>query len=111
MKQYLLPSLNMIFLYLIYHIVPWPTAVFIYGCIILIIQGIVILAVGITLNKISVDHKFNSSRSIFATFITYLCSFIIYITSSHDIAHILAGSTTVVFCLLYYIRYKTQQLF
>lgn len=111
MKQYFLPLLDMIFLYLVYHIVPWPTAVFIYGCITLIIQGVAILAVGIKLNKLSADHKFNFSRPIVATFIIYLCSFTIYITSSHDIAHILAGSTTVVFCLLYYIRYKTQQLF
>ena len=111
MKQYLLPLLDMVFLYLIYHMVPWPTAVLIYGCIILTIQGVVILAVGIKLNKLSVDHKFNFSRPITATFLIYFCSFTIYITSSHDIAYILVGSTTVVFYLLYYIRYKTQQLF
>ena len=113
MKQYLIPLLNMLFLYLVYHIAPWPTAVLIYGCIILTIQGVAILAVIAKLGIITVNHKqFNfSRRSILDTFVIYLCSFTIYITSPHDIASILVGSTTVVFCLLYYIRYKTQQLF
>ena len=112
MKQYLIPLLDMIFLYLVYHIAPWPTAVLIYGCAILTVQGVVILAVTIKLAAIPINYKqFNFSRSILDTFVIYLCSFTIYITSPHDIAHILAGSTTVVFCLLYYIRYKTQQLF
>lgn len=111
MKQYLIPLLDMAFLYLVYHIVPWPTAVLIYGYIILVIQSITIFAVGIKIGKLPADLEFNFSRPIINTFIIYLCSFTIYITSSHDIAHILAGSTTAVFCLLYYIRYKTQQLF
>ena len=111
MKKYLIPLLDIAFLYLVYHIIPWPTAVFIYGCIILAVQTLVILAVIAKLGIIPVNHKFNFSRSILDTFVIYLCSFIIYITSPHDIAHILAASTTVVFCFVYYIRYKTQQLF
>ena len=111
MKQYLIPLLDVTFLYLIYHLIPWPTVVLIYGCVIFTIQGVAILAVIAKLDIITVNHKHNFSRSILDTFVIYLCSFTIYITSPHDIAHILAGSTTVVFCLLYYIRYKTQQLF
>ena len=111
MKKYLIPLLDIAFLYLVYHIIPWPTAVLIYGVLILSIQWIVIIAVTIKLRGILANHKHNFSRSILDTFVIYLCSFTIYITSSHDIAHILAASTTVVFCLLYYIRYKTQQLF
>lgn len=111
MKQYLIPLLDMLFLYLVYHIAPWPTVVLIYGCVILTIQGVVILAVTTKLAAIPVNYEQRFSRSILDTFVIYLCSFTIYITSPHDIAHILAGSTTVVFCLLYYIRYKTQQLF
>lgn len=111
MKQYLIPLLTVAFLYVVYHLIPWPTAVLIYGCIILTVQGIILLATAVKLDIISINHKFNFSRSILDSFVIYLCSFVIYITSPHDIAYILAGSTTVVFCFLYYIRYKTQQLF
>ena len=111
MKHFLIPVLAIAFLYLFYHMLPWPTVVLIYGCIILAIQSITILVIGARLSKFPANHRFNFSRSILDTFVIYLCSFIIYITSSHDIAYILAGSTTAVFCLLYYIRYKTQQLF
>ena len=112
MKKYLIPLLDIVFLYVVYHLIPWPTVVTIYGCTVLALQWVIILAVIAKLGVIPLNHKqFNFSRSILDTFVIYLCSFIIYITSSHDIAHILAGSTTVVFCLLYYIRYKTQQLF
>lgn len=111
MKKYFIPLLDVVFLYVVYHIAPWPTAVLIYGCVILTIQGVAILAVTIKLAAISVICKQSFSRSILDTFVIYLCSFTIYITSPHDIAHILAGSTTVIFCLFYYIRYKTQQLF
>ena len=112
MKKYLIPLLDIVFLYVVYHLIPWPTTVLVYGCIILTVQALVILAVIAKLGIIPVNHKqFNFSRSILDTFVIYLCSFTIYITSPHDIAHILAGSTTVAFCLLYYIRYKTQQLF
>ena len=111
MKRYLIPILDVIFLYLFYHTIPWPTVVLIYGCIILAIQVITVLVVRAKLSIVPTDYQFNFSRSILDTFVIYLCSFTIYITSPHDIAHILAGSTTVVFCFLYYIRYKTQQLF
>ena len=112
MKKYLIPLLDVVFLYLVYHIIPWPTAVLIYGSVILAVQGVITLAVIAKLGIIPLNHKqFNFSRSILDTFVIYLCSFVIYITSPHDIAHVLAASTTVVFCLLYYIRYKTQQLF
>ena len=111
MKQYLIPLLDVTFLYVIYHLIPWPTVVLIYGVFILSTQWIIIIAVTIKLRGILANYKHNFSRSMLDTFVIYLCSFTIYITSPHDIAHILAGSTTVVFCLLYYIRYKTQQLF
>ena len=111
MKKYLIPLLDIAFLYLVYHLIPWPTTVLVYGCIILTVQGIILLAAAVKLDIICTNHRFNFSRSILDTFVIYLCSFVIYITSPHDIAHVLAASTTVVFCLLYYIRYKTQQLF
>lgn len=111
MKKYFIPLLHVVFLYVVYHIAPWPTAVFIYGCVTLAIQLIATLIITVTLGTIPVSYKLSFSSSVLDTFVLYLCSFTIYITSPHDIAHILAGSTTIVFCFLYYIRYKTQQLF
>ena len=43
MKPYIIPILDILFIYLVYHIMPWPTFVTIYGSIVLITQLILIL--------------------------------------------------------------------
>ena len=110
MKHYIIPILDIAFLYLVYHIVPWPTAVLIYGSIVLASHAIII-AVSLFKLKILLTRLPVYKRSILHSFIVYLSVLTIYITSTHEIAQYIAVSMTIIFCLLYYIRYKTQQLF
>ena len=108
--RYLLPALDILSIYAIYHLLPWPTFVFIYGSFILSIHVIVILFTIFKLQLLLIRVK-TYNRSILDAFVLYLSCFILYITSPHPIAQYIAASTTIIFCFYYYIRYKTQQLF
>ena len=108
MKPYIIPILDILFIYLVYHIMPWPTFVTIYGSIVLITQLILILYVFLRFDRCL---QIQFTKPIISTFIIYSITILLYLTSEHTIAHILALSTTVSFYLLYYIRYKANQLF
>ena len=108
MKPYIIPILDILFIYLVYHIMPWPTFVTIYGSIVLISQLILILYVFLRFDR-CLQVKF--TKPIVRTFILYSVIILLYLTSEHTIAYILAISTTISFYLLYYIRYKANQLF
>ena len=108
MKPYIIPILDILFIYLVYHIMPWPTFVTIYGSIVLISQLILILYVFLRFDR-CLQVKF--TKPIVRTFILYSVTMLLYLTSEHTIAYILAISTTISFYLLYYIRYKANQLF
>ena len=107
---YFITALDLLFIYLVYHVAPWPTAVLIYGIFMLAVHVVLMLAVAIRFKAIP-DYKRQFSRPIILTFLAYIITTILYLTSSHEIAHVLAVSTTIIFGILYYIRYKTQQLF
>lgn len=108
MKPYIITTLDILFIYLVYHIIPWPTFVTIYGSIVLTVQLILILYVFLRFDR-CLQIKF--TKPIIRTFTVYSITILLYLTSEHTIAHILALSTTVSFYLLYYIRYKANQLF
>ena len=108
MKHYIIPILDILFIYLVYHIIPWPTFVTIYGSIVLITQLILILCVFLRFDRCL---QIQFTKPIIRTFTIYCITILLYLTSEHTIAHILALSTTVSFYLLYYIRYKANQLF
>ena len=110
MKNILNLLLNLAVLYAIYHLLPWPTAVFIYGSIILCVHILAIFAAFYFLHN---PHKFTKryERSITWDFAMATFSIIIYLTSPHEIAQYLAICVSTVFACIYFIRYKTQQLF
>lgn len=108
MKHYIIPILDILFVYLVYHIMPWPTFVTIYGSIVLTVQLILILYVFLRFDRCL---QIQFTKPIISTFIIYSITILLYLTSEHTIAHILALSATVSFYLLYYIRYKANQLF
>lgn len=108
MKSYIIPILDILLVYLVYHIMPWPTFVTIYGSIVLTVQLILILYVFLRFDRCL---QIQFTKPIISTFIIYSITILLYLTSEHTIAHILALSTTVSFYLLYYIRYKANQLF
>lgn len=108
MKHYVIPILDILLVYLVYHIMPWPTFVTVYGSIVLITQLILILYVFLRFDRCL---QIQFTKSIIRTFTLYSITVLLYLTSEHAIAHILALSTTVSFYLLYYIRYKANQLF
>ena len=110
MKNVINLILNISILYIIYHLLPWPTFVTIYGSIALCVHIIAVLAAIYFFNN---PHKFTKhyKRSVIWDFLAAICSITIYLTSAHDITQYLAFSITAVFICLYSIRYKTQQLF
>ena len=108
MKSYIIPALDILFIYLVYHIMPWPTFITVYGSIVLTTQLILILYVFLRFDRCL---QIQFTKPIISTFIIYSITILLYLTSEHTIAHILALSTTVSFYLLYYIRYKANQLF
>ena len=108
MKPYIIPTLDILFIYLVYHIIPWPTFVTTYGSIVLTVQLILILYVFLRFDRCL---QIQFTKPIIRTFTVYSITILLYLTSEHTIAHILALSTTVSFYLLYYIRYKANQLF
>ena len=110
MKNILNLLLNLAILYAIYHLLPWPTAISIYGSIVLCVHLIAIFATFYFLHH---PHKFTKryERSIIWDFAMVIGSLIIYLTSSHEVTQYLAISVSTVFACIYFIRYKTQQLF
>ena len=110
MKNVINLMLNISILYIIYHLLPWPTFVTIYGSIVLCVHIIAVLAAIYIFNNL---HKFTKhyERSVIWDLLAAICSIIIYLTSAHDITQYLAFSVTTVFICIYFIRYKTQQLF
>ena len=110
MKNILNLLLNLAILYAIYHLLPWPTAISIYGSIVLCVHIIAICAAFYFARN---PHKFTKryKRSITWDFAMAAFSIIIYLTSQHEITQYLAISISAVFTCIYFIRYKTQQLF
>ena len=110
MKNAINLILNTSILYVIYHLLPWSTFVAIYGSIVLCVHILAIVATIYFFNNL---HKFTKryERSIIWDFLMTICSIIVYLTSLHEIAQYLAVSVTAVFVCIYFIRYKTQQLF
>ena len=110
MKSTINLILNIAILYVIYHLLPWPTLVTIYGSIVLCVH---VLAIAVAIYFFNNLHKFTKryERSIIWDFLITICSIIIYLTSLHEITQYLALSVTALFTCIYFIRYKTQQLF
>ena len=110
MKNVINLILNISILYIIYHLLPWPTFVTVYGSIVLCVHVVAIFAAIYIFNNL---HKFTKhyERSIIWDFLMAICSIMIYLISSHEITQYLAVSVTVLFTCIYLLRYKTQQLF
>ena len=84
MKNTINLILNTLILYVIYHLLPWPTFVTIYGSIVLCVHVLAIVAAIYFFNNL---HKFTKryERSIIWDFAMAICSIIIYRTSLHEI--------------------------
>ena len=110
MKNTINLILNISILYVIYHLLPWSTFVAIYGSIVLCVSIFAIVAAVYFFNSL---HKLTKryERSVIWDFAMAVCSIILYLTSTHEIAQYLALSISAVFACIYFIRYKTQQLF
>ena len=110
MKRLINVIINTLFAYVVFHLLPWPTVITIYGSLLLCIHFIAIIAVFYFMYN---PHKFTKryTNSIIYDFILAITSIIIYLTSPHEVAQYLAITITVIFFCIYFIRYKTQQLF
>ena len=110
MKNIINLILNTSILYVIYHLLPWPTFITIYGSIALCVHVLAIVAAAYFFHY---THKFTKhyERSIIWDFAMAVCSIVVYLTSLHEITQYLALSISAVFACIYFIRYKTQQLF
>ena len=110
MKNVIDLILSISILYIIYHLLPWPAVIAVYGIIVLCVH---IIAIGATFYYVRNLHKWTKryERSIIWDFLAAVSIIIIYLTSPHEITQYLALSTTALFACIYLFRYKTQQLF